>query len=201
MTRICTWGAAAVSAVALSSCGGAPPPEPPPPPPPIETAAPAPGVETVAAPEAGAAVSDGALAWECSFDDVKGWYDNRTDPTYAATIQPAPGGKARVTEAGPDVWGKVAIFCPGIDFSRGPVLEIVVDAAEGATWKAGVVPQPWNDAEFKSLVESTSSTGSTTVDMAARSGWSGAKDVNLVLFVEGEGRAVLFDAVRIRYTT
>lgn len=185
---------ALLAVIGLCSCGGStPPPAPAEAPPPLEAT-------PTAAPAADTAVAaTGDLAWEFAFDDVKGWYDNATDQTYHATIAAEAGGKARVTEAGPEAWGKVAIFCPGIDFARGPVLEVVVDSVDGATWKAGIVPQPWDDAQYKTLVASTPATGSTTADLAS-TGWTGPKDVNLVLVVEGEGKSIVLDSIRIRYT-
>lgn len=185
----------------LAACGGAAPPAASPAAP-TPAAPPAPTAEPPAAtPPPAPAAASGASFWESTFDTVEGWHDNNTSNTYNATISSVAGGTAKVTEAGPDKWGKVAFMIKGVDFSRGPKLEIAVTAVDPSTaWKVSVVPEPWNDAEHKVLINSQTAVGAQSADMAEKTGWSGVKDVNLILIIEGESTSATFDSVKITYT-
>lgn len=182
-----------VIAASLCGCGGAPAALPPqsPPPPPIPRAASV-GERSV---------PPGGVVWETAFDDVRIWYHNGTDSGYRATISSEPGGRARVREDGPEAWGKVAAFVPALDLDRSPILETEAAEVRGGDWKIAIVPAPWNDMAYRELTEARTAGGRSTVDLSAKTGWTGRKDVFLVVVVGGEGGSVLLDSMRIRYRT
>ncbi len=178
-------------AIGLAACGGsAPPPAPATPAAPTVAAAPA--------PEAPAAA--GTLAWDYAFDDVKGWYDNDDDVSFRALITSNGDGTATIKEQGDDNWGKVALFIPDIDFSRGPVLEVTVKNVTNGAWGVGIVPDPWDDAQYKVLADRTEGAKTLTINLAEKTGWSGVKPVKLVLIALDEGATVVVDHVAIKYT-
>ncbi len=138
--------------------------------------------------------------WQQNFDSVEGWFDMNDDKSYASLLTGESGGKAKLTEAGPDEWGKSAILIKDLDMSRAPMLEATVVAIDGGKWGVGIVPDPWNDADYKELLPWQEASGTKTVDLAAATGWSGMKNVNLVILVANEGKSVTFDDVKIQYT-
>lgn len=185
----------------LAACGGSQPPAPAAPAPVAEAPAPAPApVDTKAtAADTMTKAPEGTLAWECGFDNMDGWYDSSKDKGLGAMLS-VKDGMATLTENGKDIWGKALIIVPGVDFSKAPMLEVVVNKVDGATWGAGVAPNPWKDADYKKLVSGASMTGSQVFDLAKLTGWTDKRDINLALIVEGDNKSVTFDAVRIRYT-
>ncbi|MEK8022361.1 MAG: hypothetical protein AAB229_00995 [Candidatus Hydrogenedentota bacterium] len=189
-------GIGIVTALSLAACGGSQPPAPAAPP---TTMAVAPAPAPEPAMDTAAMAPEGMLAWENNFDSMDGFYDAAKDKTLGATLM-VKDGMGMLTESGKEVWGKTLIIIPGIDFSKGPMLEVVVDKVDGSTWGAGVAPNPWKDAEYKKIVTGEAATGSKTFDLAELTGWTDTREINLALVVEGDNKTVHFDAVRIRYT-
>ena len=54
-----------------------------------------------------------------------------------------------------------------------------------------------NWSEFFEVIQRTSADGVHKGDIKAASGWSGVKDFNVVLVVEGAGKASWFDNIKI----
>lgn len=187
---------------ALIGCGGAKPAdEGPAPAAPVEAApSPAPTTDAAApAPAAAGLNTSGQLAWDYLFErGIDGWYDNAADKTYGATIKALPGGKAAVTQDGPENWGNVAVVIPNIDFSRNPVLTVdAVDVPAGAGWKVLMTTNPYNDKDLHEVIVPPNTQG----DLAKGTGWTGVKKESLLLLViEGKGKTCTFSGLHINYT-
>ena len=139
-----------------------------------------------------------SILWRTDFNDIDGWYDDGTEPSYMAKITLAQGGLAEIKETGDQNWGKTAIVMKYVDFSRHPVLNIrVVNVDKDAGWKIGLDTLEWND--FKTIKETSNESGEFHCDLT-RSGWQGTKSFNLIIVVEGDNKSILLDYVELVYT-
>ncbi|MEK8024216.1 MAG: hypothetical protein AAB229_10465 [Candidatus Hydrogenedentota bacterium] len=142
------------------------------------------------------------LAWDNLFTSVDGFYDADDDASFNARILSNPAGKGSLTAVGEADWGKSVLVVPQIDFSRGPVLTVVVsDVEEGASWNVGATSNPWSDAAYHTIIPSQNRAGTVTADLAQTTGWTSPRDnFNLVLVIEGRDKSVIFDSLHINYT-
>lgn len=182
-----------VLATLFAACGGnAPAPGP--------EAAPAAPAEPVAA----APAAQPAAAWDAGFKSLDGWLDNKIDVSLQADLA-LVDGKFKLTENGAQDWGKASFLIKGLDFDRQPVLEVNVADAAGAKWGLGMAPlapngKGWVDSEYKTLLDWQEQAGAKTLDLAQVTGFTGQKDVWIVILVANEGKSAIFDTLKINYT-
>lgn len=159
---------------------------------------------TPAEPVAAAPAAQPAVAWDAGFKSLDGWLDNKIDPSLQADLA-LVDGKFKLTENGAQDWGKASFLIKGLDFDRKPVLDVNVAETAGAKWGLGMAPlapdgKGWVDSEYKSLLDWQEQPGSKTVDLAQVTGFSGQKDVWIVILVANEGKSAFYDTLKINYT-
>lgn len=139
---------------------------------------------------------DALVGWQHDCSSIKDWYDNKTDASFHAKVDQAEPSVIKVTQEGGDTWGKVAYVVKGVDLDKTPMLEVKLTKVDvGSAFKVAVTSSNWSD--FFEVIPRSSADGVHRGDIRAASGWSGAKDFNVVLIVEGAGKAAWFDNVRI----
>lgn len=143
-----------------------------------------------------AADAPAADGWQNDCSSIKDWYDNKADSGFHAKVEQAEPSVIKVTQEGGENWGKVAYVVKGVDLEKTPVLEIKVNKVDmNSAFKVGVAPLDWSDMFV--VVQRSSADGVQKGDIKAATGWSGVKDFNIVLVVEGQGKASWFDNIRI----
>ena len=148
---------------------------------------------------AGASVSfaeDAAVGWQHDCSSIKDWYDNQMEPGFHAKVEQAEPSVIKVIQTGGDTWGKVAYVVKGVDLDKTPILEVKVNKVDvGSAYKVAVASLNWS--EFYEVIPRSSADGVQKGDIKTASGWSGVKDFNVVLVIEGTGKAAWFDNIKI----
>ena len=148
---------------------------------------------------AGAAMSfaeEPAAGWQHDCSSVKDWYDNKVDTGFHAKVDQAEPSVIKITQEGGDTWGKVAYVVKGVDLDKTPILEAKVNKVDtGSAFKVAVASLNWS--EFYEIIPRSSADGVQKGDIKTASGWSGVKDFNVVVIIEGPGKAVWFDNLKI----
>jgi len=141
-------------------------------------------------------IAEEIIGWETDCSSIKDWYDNKTDATYGAKIEQAEPSVFKVTQDGKDTWGKVAFVVKDVDISKTPILEVKVNKVDqDSAFKVAVAPLDWSDTFV--IIPRSSADGIQKGDIKAATNWSGKKSFNVVLIVEGKGKATWFDNIRI----
>jgi hypothetical protein len=144
----------------------------------------------------GAPAVDPAPGWQHDCSSIKDWYDNKSDASFMAKIEQAEPSVIKVTQEGPDTWGKTAFLVKGIDLESTPLLQVKVTKVEkDSAYKLAVASTDWGD--FHVVVPRSSADGVQIGDIKAATGWTGKKDFNIILIIEGKGKASYFDELKI----
>jgi hypothetical protein len=136
------------------------------------------------------------IAWECDFTTTQGWYDNKTSASYMAKVDQYEPSVMRVTQEGGESWGKVAFVVKDVDLDKASKLEALVNKVDlDSAFQIAVASLDWS--EFYVVVQRTSADGVHMGDIQAATGWTGKKDFNIVLIVEGKSKAAYFNNLKI----
>jgi hypothetical protein len=144
------------------------------------------------------------VAWQTDCDSISGWHDATETPGMNAKVDQFEPSVIRVTHDGNDTWGKVAYVVENIDLDATPILEVKVNKVDkNSAFKICVAPSDWS--EMIDVIKRSSADGihdgniRKAVKMAKKPGtWKGPISFNLVVVIEGKGKASYFDWFKIR---
>jgi hypothetical protein len=144
----------------------------------------------------GVAADESVDGWQNDCSSIKDWYDNKADAGFHAKMEQAEPSVVKVTQDGGETWGKVAYVVKEVDLEKTPILEVKINKVDSnSAFKIGVAPLDWSDTYV--VVQRSSADGIHKGDIKAATGWTGKKDFNIVLIIEGAGKATWFDNIRI----
>lgn len=136
------------------------------------------------------------IGWQHDCSSIKDWYSTQDDPSFGAKIEQVEPSVFKVTHDGKDTWGKVAFVVKDVDIDQTPNLEVKVNKVDtGSAFKVAVAPLDW--ADLYVVVPRSSADGVHKGDLKAATGWTGKRSFNVVLIVEGKGKSVFFDNIKV----
>jgi hypothetical protein len=145
-----------------------------------------------------------AVAWKTECDSTEGWHWNNEDPGMNAKVTQFETSLLQVSQDGNDTWGKVAYVVEGIDLEASPILEVTaakVDLNSG--FMVNVASADWS--EVFTVVKRTSAHGvhKGNIERAVKDSqnpdlWKSPAKFNVVVVVEGKGKSILLDRLKIR---
>jgi hypothetical protein len=143
-----------------------------------------------------AQVQDEVIGWQNDCASTKDWYDNKADPSFMAKIEQAEPSVFKVTQSGTDTWGKVAYVVKGVDVDKTPYLEVLITKVDiNSAFKVAVSSPDWK--EFYEVLPRSSADGAHVANLKEATKWSGVKDFNVILIVEGKDKATWFSNLKI----
>ena len=148
--------------------------------------------------------SSAVVAWEMDCSSLSGWHDATETPGMNAKVDQFEPSVIRVTQEGNDTWGKVAYVVENVDLSATPILEIKVNKVDqNSAFTVSVAPSDWS--EMIDVIKRSSADGIHKGDIrkAVRASkepgkWKGPISFNVVIVIEGKGKASYFDWLKIR---
>lgn len=145
---------------------------------------------------AGVVSAEEIVGWENDCSSIDGWYTRIDNPTYGANVEQYEKSVMQVHQMGSETWGKVAFVVKDVDIDATPYLQIKVNKVDkDSAFKVGVAPLDWS--VFYLVVPQSSADGIHFGDLKTVTGWTGKKDFNVVLIVEGKGKAFYVDHLKI----
>jgi hypothetical protein len=139
---------------------------------------------------------DEVVGWQHDCSSIKDWYSSQDDASFGAKIEQAEASAFKITHDGKDTWGKVAFVVKDVDVDASPILEVKVNKVDtGSAFKVALAPLDWNNLYV--VIPRSSADGVHKGDIKAATGWSGKKSFNVVLILEGKGKSVYFDNIKI----
>jgi hypothetical protein len=150
------------------------------------------------------ATATALVAWETDCSSISGWHDNTETVGMNAKVDQFEPSVIRVTQDGNDTWGKVAYVVENIDLEATPILEVKANKVDkGSAFSIAVASRDWS--EMITVIKRTSADGihegniRKAVKMAKKPGdWKGPISFNVVIVIEGRGKASYFDSFKIR---
>ena len=144
------------------------------------------------------------VAWSTECDSIDGWHGNSDDPGMNAKVVQAETSTIQVTQEGSEMWGKVAFVVDGIDLDKTPVLEVKASKVDlGCGFMVSVASADWS--EMFTVVKRTSADGvhKGNIAKAVKESknpdlWKSPAKFNVVVIVEGKGKSVWLDQLKIR---
>lgn len=144
------------------------------------------------------------VAWETDGSSLSGWHDATETPEMNAKVDQFEPSVLRVTQNGNDTWGKVAYVVENIDLGATPILEIKVNKVDkNSAFTVSVAPSDWS--EMIDVIKRSSADGIQKGDIrkAVRTSknpgdWKGPISFNVVVVIEGKGKATYIDWIKIR---
>jgi hypothetical protein len=148
--------------------------------------------------------STAMVAWETDCTSLAGWHDGKETPTMNALVDQFETSVIRVTQDGNDTWGKVAYVVENIDLEETPIIEVKANKVDkNSAFSIAVASRDWSD--MITVIKRTSADGihegniKKAVRMAKKPGdWKGPISFNVVVVIEGKGKASYFDSFCIR---
>ncbi len=148
--------------------------------------------------------SSAVVAWQSDCDTLSGWHDANETPGMNAKIDQFEPSVLRVTQGGNDTWGKVAYVVENINLDATPILEVKVNKVDkNSAFTMCVAPSDWS--EMIDVIKRSSADGIHKGDIkkAVRTSkkpasWKGPMSFNVVVVIEGKGKASYFDWLKIR---
>ena len=148
--------------------------------------------------------SDAVVAWETDCTSIAGWHDATETPGMNAKVDQFEESVIRVTQDGNDTWGKVAYVVENIDLEATPIIEVKVNKVDkNSAFTVSVAPRDWS--EMIDVIKRSSADGIHKGDIKKavrvakkRDDWKGPVSFNLVIVIEGKGKASYFDWLKIR---
>lgn len=136
------------------------------------------------------------IGWMSDCSSIKDWYDNKTDQGYRTKVDQFEPSVMRISQEGADTWGKAAFVVQDVDLDKTPMLQTKVNKVDlNSAFKVCVASLDWS--EFYEVVPRSSADGVHMGDIKAATGWSGKKSFNIVVVIEGQGKASYFDQIKI----
>lgn len=140
--------------------------------------------------------NEGTLGWHNDCSTVEGWFSNPEDKSFEAKVEQSEPSVIKVEQDGKDGWGKAAIAVKNVNLDSTSVLQVKVNKVDkDSAYQIGVASTDWS--EFFVVVPRSSADGLKAGDIKAATGWSGTKDFNVVLIIEGKSKASYFDELKI----
>ena len=148
--------------------------------------------------------STAVVAWENDCSAIAGWHDKAETPGMNAKVDQFEPGVLRVTQDGNDTWGKVAYVVENIDLEATPILEVKVNKVDkNSAFTISVAPRDWS--EMIDVIKRSSADGIHKGDIRKavrvaknKDSWKGPVSFNVVVVIEGKGKATYFDWFKIR---
>ena len=148
--------------------------------------------------------SDAVVAWETDCTSLAGWHDKTETEGMNAKVDQFEPSVIRVTQDGNDTWGKVAYVVENIDLEATPILEVKVNKVDkNSAFTISVAPGDWS--EMIDVIKRSSADGIHKGDIRKavrvaknKDTWKGAVSFNVVVVIEGKGKATYFDWFKIR---
>lgn len=141
-------------------------------------------------------VSAGTIGWETDCSNLDGWSDNADDPAFGTRIDQFEKSVVRVTQEGPETWGKVSILVKDVDLDRTPFLILKLNQVDvGSGFKVLVDTPGWSDAH--PVLPTSNAHGTHVANLKEKTGWSGTRTFRLLLIVEGKGKSIYVDHIKI----
>ena len=140
--------------------------------------------------------ADENIAWEHNCSSIKDWYSNAQEPNFHAKIEQFEPSVFKVTQEGDDTWGKVAFVVKDVDLDQSPNIEVKINKVDkDSAFKVAVAPIDWSDTFV--VIPRSSADGVHKGNIKDATGWTGKKTFNVVLIIEGKGKAAYFDHIKI----
>ena len=137
-----------------------------------------------------------AAGWHNDCSTLKGWYCSTENPTFEAKVEQVEPSVIKVTQEGKDGWGKAAVVVKDVNLDNTSRLEVKVSRVDkDSAYQVGVASLDWT--QFFVVVPRSSADGIKVGDIKAATGWTGVKDFNVVVIVEGKGKGSYFDELKI----
>lgn len=136
------------------------------------------------------------IGWMSDCSSTKDWYDDKTNENFHSKVDQFEPSVLRVTQEGAEGWGKAAYIVQDVDLDKTPILQTKVNKVDlNSAFKVCVASLDWS--EFYEVVPRSSADGIHMGDIKAATGWTGKKSFNIVVIVEGQGKASYFDQIKI----
>jgi len=136
------------------------------------------------------------VGWMSDCTSIKDWYDGKTDQSFHTKVDQFEPSVLRVTQEGAESWGKAAFVVQDVDLDKTPILQTKVNKVDlNSAFKVCVASLDWS--EFYEVVPRSSADGIHMGDIKTATGWSGKKSFNVVVVIEGQGKASYFDQIKI----
>ena len=140
--------------------------------------------------------NESAVGWQNDCTTTAGWSANQEDKSFEAKVEQSEPSVIKVGQDGKDGWGKAAIAVKDINLDSTSVLQVKVNKVDkNSAYQIAVASPDWT--EFFVVVPRSSADGIKVGDIKAATGWTGTKDFNIVLVVEGKDKATYIDDLRI----
>jgi len=161
---------------------------------------------TVLAPSLSAAThnTEQVIAWENDCKTIDGWHFNDDDPGMQSVVEESQPSIIRIQQEGDNTWGKAAYVVQDIDLDQTPILEVDVSMVEkGSAFKIAVAPLDWSEMLVVIRRSSADGVRKGNIKNAVRRAmnkkeWKGPVSFNIVVIIEGKGKATFFDKFTIR---
>ena len=162
-----------------------------------------PGVraEDPAAPEA----AGPEVAWEEDCSTITGWHFDNDSKGMNSTVEQFEPSVIKIKQQGNDTWGKAAYVIQNIDLEKTPIVEVKVNKVDkGSAYTVSVAPTDWSEMITVIPRSSADGTFKGNIEKAVkkaknRDTWeNGPASFNLVVVIEGKGKAACFDNFKIR---
>ena len=148
--------------------------------------------------------AEAQVAWSTECDSTDGWHWNAEDAGMNAKVAQFETSLIQVTQEGNDTWGKAAYVVEGIDLNETPILEVKASKVDvGCGFMVNVASSDWS--EMFTVVKRTSADGvhKGNIEKAIKESknpdlWKSPAKFNIVVVVEGKGKSVWLDQVKIR---
>ena len=145
------------------------------------------------------------VAWEDDCSSIAGWhYDNDSKGMNCVVEQFEPS-TIKIKQQGNDTWGKAAYVIHNIDIEKTPIVEVKVNKVDkGSAYTIAVTPTDWSEMITVIPRSSADGTFKGNIEKAVkkaknRDAWeNNPVSFNLVVIIEGKGKASYFDNFRIR---
>jgi hypothetical protein len=136
------------------------------------------------------------VGWMSDCSSAKDWYDDKANQSFHTKVDQFEPSVLRVTQQGADTWGKAAFVVQDIDLDKTPILQTKVNKVDiNSAFKVCVASLDWS--EIYEVVPRSSADGIHMGDIKTATGWSGKKSFNIVVVIEGQGKASYFDQIKI----
>lgn len=140
------------------------------------------------------------VVWEIDCTTLDGWHSEGMNAT---VTKPEPE-TIKVTQEGNDTWGKAAFVVDGVNLEKSPLLEVKVNKVEkGSAFKVLIANSDWSEQIV--VIDRSSADGVHDGDVwkaikresRKKESWYDAP-FNLVVVIEGRGKASWFDYFKLR---
>ena len=145
------------------------------------------------------------VAWEEDCSTIAGWHFDNDSKGMNSTVEQFEPSVIKIKQQGNDTWGKAAYVIQNIDLEQFPIVEVKVNMVDkGSAYTVAVAPMDWSEMITVIPRSSADGTFKGNIEKAVkkakkRDPWeNGPVSFNLVVIIEGKGKAACFDNFKIR---